>query len=61
MKSIKYGFQFLKSYALKGRFPPREGGVLNIVFYGDVPPHGPTPYPFYTIFDRKRMPFTYLV
>ena len=42
MKSIKYGFQFLKSYALKGRFPPREGGVLNIVLYGEVLPHGPT-------------------
>ena len=46
MKLIKYGFQFLKSYALKGRFPPREEGVLNIVLYRKTPSHGPTPYPY---------------
>jgi len=46
MKSIKYGFQFLKSYALKGRFPPREGGVLDIVLYREAPPRGPNPYPY---------------
>lgn len=37
-------------------FPP-PGGVLNKVLSPEAPSQGPTPYSFYTIFDRKRCPF----
>ena len=36
------------------------GGVPNKVFFRDAPPKGATPYPLYTIFDRKDVPFVYL-
>ena len=36
-------------------------GVLNKVLYGEVPPRGPTPYPFIYHFGRKGTPFIYLL
>jgi len=35
-------------------------GILNKALYGETPFRGPTPYPLYTISDRKGTPFVYL-
>ena len=34
-----------------------SGGVLNQFLYREVPPRGPTPYPFIYHFSRKRYHF----
>ena len=39
--------------------PP--GWVLTKVQYGEAPPRGPTPYPFYIPFWQKRYPLIYLL
>ena len=40
--------------------PWEEGGALNKVLYGKVPPRGQSLILLYTIFDRKGTPFVYL-
>ena len=35
----------------------KSRGVLDKCLYREAPPRGPTPYPVYTIFSRKRYPF----
>ena len=37
---------------------PREG-LPNKVLYGEAPPQGPNPYPFYIPFLREKVPLSY--
>ena len=54
-------FNFLSGFPI-GRGGGSFGGLLlDKVLYREDPPRGPTPYPLYTIFDRKSTPVVHFL